>query len=119
MFFPGGLQAGRTVQLMRRDPARMAASALASAGRLRDRANGRTPIAVLQFDCAGRGSMVYGKQTYQRLIGPVQKAFAPDVPWVGFHTYGEIAPISGRTYFHNYSVVLLALYERDVDGDAA
>ena len=34
------------------------------------------------------------------------------VPWIGFHTYGEIAELGGQPYYHNYTVVLCALYER-------
>lgn len=32
--------------------------------------------------------------------------------WLGSHTYGEIAPVGGRTMFHNYTRVLCALYAR-------
>ena len=30
--------------------------------------------------------------------------------WIGLHTYGEIGPVAGRTWFHNYTAVLCALY---------
>jgi small ligand-binding sensory domain FIST len=32
------------------------------------------------------------------------------VPWIGLYTYGEIGPIGGRDYFHNYTAVVLAVY---------
>ncbi len=34
-----------------------------------------------------------------------------ETPWIGFHTFGEIAPIAGETFYHNFTVALCALYE--------
>ena len=42
---------------------------------------------------------------------PIQEVFGSDVPSFGFSTYGEIASVrESRPLFHNYSVVLCALY---------
>jgi hypothetical protein len=43
----------------------------------------------------------------------MQEILGRDLPWLGFHTYGEIAQLGGTTYYHNYTVVLLALYDRE------
>ena len=65
----------------------------------------------MQFDCAGRGSILFGSCAAQEIVHPLQEALGDTTPWIGFHTYGEIAPINGKPYYHNYTVVLCALYD--------
>jgi hypothetical protein len=111
LFFPGGLQLGDQVQFTRRDPEKVAANAEHSAMTLARRRPGQSPIAVFQFDCAGRGYMLFGESTAALAVRPLQNAFADHPPWLGFHTFGEIAQIGQRAFYHNYTVVLCALYE--------
>ena len=111
LFFPGGLQLGDRIQFTRRDPDKVAANAAQSAQTLARRRPGQSPLAVFQFDCAGRGQMLFGESTADLAVRPLQNAFASDPPWLGFHTFGEIAQIGQRAFYHNYTVVLCALYE--------
>jgi hypothetical protein len=111
LFFPGGLQLGDRVQFTRRDPEKVAANAAQSAQALARRRPGQSPLAVFQFDCAGRGYMLFGDSTADLAVRPLQSAFAGSPPWLGFHTFGEIAQIGQRAFYHNYTVVLCALYE--------
>jgi hypothetical protein len=111
LFFPGGLQLGNKIQFTRRDPERVAASAAQSAQALARRHPGQAPVAVFQFDCAGRGSLLFGHNTAHAAVRPLQKAFTGHPPWIGFHTFGEIAKIGDRPLYHNHTVVLCALYE--------
>jgi hypothetical protein len=111
LFFPGGLQLGNKLQFTRRDPERVAANAAYSAQTLARRHPEQAPIAVFQFDCAGRGYMLFGENTAHAAVRPLQKAFASNPPWIGFHTFGEIAKIGSKPFYHNYTVVLCALYE--------
>lgn len=111
LFFPGGLQLGNRIQFTRRDPERVAASAMQSAQALAHRRPEQTPIAVFQFDCAGRGYMLFGENTAGAAVRPLQRAFTGNPPWIGFHTFGEIAKIGDKPFYHNYTVVLCALYE--------
>jgi hypothetical protein len=110
LFFPGGLQLGNTIQFTRRDPLRVAESAAQSALALARRHPDQTPIAVFQFDCAGRGYMLFGDNAAGVAVRPLQKAFPGSPPWIGFHTFGEIAQIGAKSFYHNYTVVLCALY---------
>lgn len=113
LFFPGGgLTEGNRVQLTRRDPDKIRKSAQACAARLLDSHDGQTPAFVLQFDCAGRGRLLFGACTAAEIVVPLRKTLGPNTPWLGFHTYGEIAPIAGRPYYHNYTVALCAVYDR-------
>lgn len=112
LYFPGGgLTPGGTIRLTRRDPERVRESARACAARIRERQDGRRPTLVMQFDCAGRGRQMFGARTAEHIIAPLQDELGRDVPWIGFHTYGEIAPIGGRTFYHNFTVALCAFYE--------
>lgn len=112
LVFPGELRTGATIYMARRDPIRIRDNAIRSAARIAERRRGQAPLAVLQFDCTGRGRLLFGERTTADLIAPMQAALDPKAPWLGFHTYGEIAPVAGRTHYHNYTVVLCALYER-------
>jgi hypothetical protein len=113
LFFPGGgLTEGSAVQLTRRDPDKIRQSAQECAERVLGSHGGRAPDLVLQFDCAGRGRILWGGCAAAEIVEPLRRILGATTPWVGFHTYGEIAPIGDRPYYHNYTVVLCALYER-------
>ncbi len=112
LFFPsGGLNTGETIRMTRRDPQRIKASARACADRILNQGTGQPPAAVFQFDCAGRGSVLFGACASEEIVQPLQEALGETTPWIGFHTYGEIAPIGGKLQYHNYTVALCALYE--------
>jgi hypothetical protein len=69
--------------------------------------DGRPPIGLMAFDCAGR----------RAVLGPDRAATAVDrmvqhaggAPVAGFYSYGEIARIRGGSGFHNQTLVALAL----------
>ncbi len=112
LFFPGGgLRTGGVVRLTRRDPVRICDRARACASRVARRHPGRRPALVLQFDCAGRGKQLFGSAVAGQIVRPLQEEFGGETPWLGFHTYGEIAPIGQRTFYHNFTVALCALYD--------
>jgi hypothetical protein len=117
LFFPGSLAQGSKIQMTRRDPDRIRKSAIECARELAARRPGQRPNLVLHFDCAGRGRIIFGERATEMAITPIQEVLGRDLPWLGFHTYGEIAELDGTAYYHNYTVVLLALYDRErVDG---
>ena len=113
LFFPGSLAQGAKIQMTRRDPDRIRRSATTSARELAARRPDERPCLVLHFDCAGRGRIIFGERASEMAITPIQDVLGRDLPWIGFHTYGEIAQLGGSAYYHNYTVVLLALYDRE------
>jgi hypothetical protein len=116
LFFPGGgLESGRAVRLTRRDPDRIRRGARDCARSILERSRGQQPALVLQFDCAGRGKALFGSGAADEIVRPLQQVLGSETPWIGFHTYGEIAPIAGAAYYHNYTVVLCALFEGRAD----
>jgi len=113
LFFPGGgLKTGQRVHFTRRDLDQVRLGAQTCARELIEAGPGKRPAAILQFDCAGRGRIVFGAAAEGEVIQPMQEEVEAGVPWLGFRTYGEIAPVEGRPRFHNYTVALCALYDR-------
>ncbi len=113
LFFPGGLRQGAKIQMARRDPDRIREGATDGARGLAQRMAGRSPSLVLQFDCAGRGRVIFGERATARTVASIQDALGPDLPWSGFYTYGEIGPLRGKAFYHDHTVVLCALYDED------
>ena len=68
------------------------------------------PRFVLQFECVGRGKVVFRESEKGELISTLQRELGGDVPWIGFYTYGEIGPISSYNCFHNFTSVVVAVY---------
>ncbi|MEK7314646.1 MAG: FIST N-terminal domain-containing protein [Candidatus Eisenbacteria bacterium] len=114
LFFPGGgIATGTPVWIARRDSLRVRESARACAARIANHRRGERPAFVLQFDCAGRGRIMFGSRAAEEIVRPLQEEIGTSTPWLGFHTYGEIAPIKGRSYYHNYTVVLCAFFDNE------
>ncbi|MGZ3420438.1 MAG: FIST signal transduction protein [Polyangiales bacterium] len=110
LYFAAGIRSGTRVQLALRNAEKVCTRAIDAARRITERRAGKRPLLVLELDCAGRGAILFGDETTERLVDPMQRVFGKDLPWIGLHTYGEIAAVGGRTYFHNYTAVLCALY---------
>jgi hypothetical protein len=74
---------------------------------------GATPMAIIMFSCVGR-KLVLGRRV-QEEVDAVLECIGPDVPLIGFYTYGEIGPIDqtrkelSSVKFHNETVVLWVL----------
>ncbi len=112
LFFPGGpIPEGTKIQLTRRDEQKSYTSANQRVVQLVDGLGG-PPDLVLQFDCAGRGQILYGAEAHEKGVRSLQRTLGHEAPWIGFHTYGEIAPVGGRNFYHNNTVALVALYSR-------
>jgi hypothetical protein len=109
LFFPGGgFATGDRLRMTRRDPEKVRAGAEHCAKQLVD---SRRPAFVLQFDCAGRGRILFGGCTSDEIVRPLHRVLGPGLPWIGLHTYGEIATVGARLHYHNYTVALCAVYE--------
>jgi hypothetical protein len=67
------------------------------------------PKLVFHFDCTARGKTMFRDQEKLRILRGFRQAVGPDVPWVGFYTFGEIGPVGEHNCHHNYTAVVLAL----------
>lgn len=78
-------------------------------------AAGTKPDLVLVFNCIAREKL-FGQKAHDE-IHAVQEIIGPNVPMLGFYTYGEQAPIGGetrdtekiRTRFYNETLVLFGI----------
>ena len=111
-FTGGGLVEGLRVQLVRRDVEHTQKSAESAGRSMAARHPGQAPLLVLQFDCTARGRVLCGDQASAVTVEPLLRSFPADVPWMGFHTFGEIGPLGGATAYHSCTVVLCGLYPR-------
>ena len=101
---------GTSVWVMRRDQELIHQGTEKLAQSINAQLNGRSPIAIFQFDCYGRGKSVLTEQQKFQNLYQLQNNIGSHLPWIGFYSHGEIAPIGQRNTFHNYTLVLVAIY---------
>lgn len=106
---PTEMSTGTKFYMTRRDPQRLISEIQKTAERIKTKLGGKKPKAVFHFDCAGRGKIIFGRDT-KKEVDAVQDVLGKDIPWLGFYCYGEIAPIGGKNFFHNYTAALCILY---------
>jgi hypothetical protein len=107
---PTEMSEGTSVWLMRRDQDKLLDGVGRVVGEIRARLEDKPARLVFQFDCAGRGKIFLREQQRLQLQNKLRGSVGQDVPWLGFYTFGEISPVGGRNYFHNYTVVLTVVY---------
>ena len=44
------------------------------------------------------------------MLALLRQGIGEDIPWIGFHSYGEYGPVEDKNYFHNYTAVVAAVY---------
>ncbi len=108
---PTTVAEGSEIQFMRRDPESVLNSGRRCAEKLSNTldSEAKTPTLICQFDCAGRGKVIVGDEV-RKGMAMVQAEFEDTVPWMGTFTFGEISPIEGKNYFHNFTATLAVFY---------
>ncbi len=101
---------GTELWMVRRDKELIHDGLQAISHQIKERTGGRKPKFVLQFECMGRGKVVFREQEKIELIRSIQEDIGKDIPWIGFYTYGEIGPVSGYNCIHNFTAVVTAVY---------
>lgn len=59
------------------------------------------------FNCAGR-KLVLGAR-HREEVRAAQEVLGADLPTLGFYTYGEIAPVDGKTTYHDETFTLVLI----------
>lgn len=99
---------GASIFILDGDPAAMVAACGTAAQEAKRALQGQRPAGVLVFDCVCRG-MILGPRGFADEIEAVRAVF-PDVPLLGFLTYGEIARFGARLDgWHNTTTVVAAI----------
>ncbi|MGY4471600.1 small ligand-binding sensory domain FIST [Bradyrhizobium sp. LB9.1b] len=107
---PTEVEEGTSIWMSRRDHEKISAGVDRIGEEIKSTLGNNAPKMVFQFDCIGRGKAVFRDQQKGQILEKLQQKIGPTVPWIGLYTYGEIGPIGGRDYFHNYTAVVLAVY---------
>jgi hypothetical protein len=101
---------GTPLWIMRRDKELMREGLQVITQQLDEKLGGHTPKLLMQFECMGRGKVVYREQEKIDLLRSLQDEVGSDLPWIGFYSYGEIGPVSGYNCIHNFTSVLVAIF---------
>ena len=101
------VEKGQKIWMTRRDPDKIRAGVDRLTERVRQRLSG-DPKVILHVECLGRGKHMWSEEDRTDFQQRLQR-LAPGVPWIGFYSYGEIAPIGENDFFHNFTSVITAL----------
>ncbi len=108
---PTDIAEGTEIQFMRRDHKGVLDSATLAAERLKHSLDEIPAGArlVCQFDCAGRGKYMIGDDVLKG-VQMVQGVFDESLPWMGTFSFGEISPVDGKNFFHNFTATLAVFH---------
>jgi small ligand-binding sensory domain FIST len=53
--------------------------------------------------------LMFREQEKLQLLKRFRQSVGPDVPWVGFYTIGEIAPVEEHNGINRFASIILAL----------
>jgi len=103
------LKPGTKIHMISRNPEKLLPNAELMAENISKQLHGAPPKFVLQIDCAGRGKVLRTdeKMAIQKKLQSFTKS---NVPWIGLYCYGEMGPVAGKNYFHNFTVIIAAFY---------
>jgi hypothetical protein len=107
---PTEISEGTSIRVARRDYEKLANGIERVAEEITTQIGDNPARLVFQFDCTARGKAFLREQQKLRLLETLQGRIGPDVPWLGFYTYGEISPVGRHNCFHNYTVALTTVY---------
>lgn len=101
---------GTELWIVRRDKELMMNGLRSIPRQIKEQLAGEAPKFVLQFECMGRGRVVFKEQERMELVKALQRDLGVRVPWLGFYSYGEIGPIREYNCFHNFTSVVTVVY---------
>ena len=101
---------GTELWIVRRDKDLIREGMQTISHQIKDMTGKEKPKLVMQFECMGRGKVVFREQEKIDLLRSLQEEVGADLPWIGFYSYAEIGPVSGYNCIHNFTSVLLAVY---------
>jgi hypothetical protein len=107
---PTEVAEGSAIWIMRRDQEKIGDGVRETATRLKTAIGDERPQIVFHFDCAGRGKIVLREQQKAANLAQLREIIGPTVPWVGFYSFGEIAPVGEQNIFHNWTAVVVAVH---------
>ncbi len=104
----GPVEEGEFVTFTVRDPNLARQDLKATLDDLKMRIDGSKVHFGFYFNCCARGELLYGKTNQD--VNLIREIF-PNIPIIGFFSYGEIAPVDHVNHFHHHSAVLSLVCE--------
>lgn len=104
------VQDGTEFWMVRRDKDLIRDGLRVIARQIKEKTGSRKPKFVLQFECMGRGKVVFREQEKIELLKSLRQEIGEAIPWIGFYSYGEIGPIASYNCIHNFTAVVVAVY---------
>jgi hypothetical protein len=100
---------GTSVWMSSRDQEKVTAGLDRVADHIKHELSGAQPKLVFHFDCCSRGKLMFRDQEKLQILRRFRQAVGPELPWAGFHSFGEIGPVGKHNFYHNQTAVVLAL----------
>lgn len=104
--FAGEIPVGATVRLTCGDSNAILEASAEATSRALAALEGQPPALAFLYSCMAR-KIVLGRRTGEE-FATVRRLLGPEVPLIGFYTYGEYCPWErdGENYFHNETAVI-------------
>ena len=100
---------GTSVWFSSRDKEKITTGFDRMAAQIKEQLAGEKPNLVLQFECMTRGHLMLREQEKLQFLRHFRQSVGSDVPWAGFYTFGEIAPVAEHNSNYLFTSVVLAL----------
>jgi hypothetical protein len=100
---------GTSIWFSSRDKEKITTGFDRMAAQIKEQLDGAKPELVFQFECVTRGKLMFREQEKLQLLKRFRQSVSPDVPWVGFYTIGEIAPVEEHNGINRFASIILAL----------
>src|ERR671912_271141 len=100
---------GTSIWFSSRDKEKITTGFDRMSAQIKEQLDGAQPELVFQFECVTRGKLMFREQEKQELLRRFRQSVGPDVPWVGFYTIGEIAPVGKHNGINRFASIILAL----------
>ena len=100
---------GTSIWFSSRDKEKITTGFDRMAAQIKEQLDGAQPELVFQFECVTRGKLMFREQEKLHLLKRFRQSVGPNVPWVGFYTIGEIAPVEEHNGINRFASIILAL----------
>jgi hypothetical protein len=100
---------GTSIWFSSRDKEKITTGFDRMAAQIKEQLDGAQPELVFQFECVTRGKLMFREQEKLQLLKQFRQSVGPEVPWVGFYTIGEIAPVEEHNGINRFASIILAL----------
>jgi hypothetical protein len=100
---------GTSIWFSSRDKEKITTGFDRMAAQIKEQLDGAQPELVFQFECVTRGKLMFREQEKLQLLKRFRQSVGPEVPWVGFYTIGEIAPVEEHNGINRFASIILAL----------